>query len=126
VGAVLAQTAEVSSQKVFERARTHQGFAISGSCSVPTSISSKVTLAPPGERGQRPRPRGVRPAGRDEQRGPQREEDDHGGGKAAFGRPWLSPVVGVQNLFDRHYVVSLLAIRHEFARTVTAVAFDVS
>ena len=25
------------------------------------------------------------------------------GGRAAFGRPWLSPVVGVQNLFDKHY-----------------------
>src|SRR6185503_18619458 len=24
------------------------------------------------------------------------------GGRAAFGRPWLSPVVGFQNLFDRH------------------------
>lgn len=29
------------------------------------------------------------------------------GGKAAFGRPWLSPVLGVQNLFDRHYVGSV-------------------
>lgn len=29
------------------------------------------------------------------------------GGRAAFGRPWLSPVVGVQNVFDRHYVGSV-------------------
>ena len=29
------------------------------------------------------------------------------GGTAAFGKPWLSPVVGVQNLFDRHYVGSV-------------------
>ncbi len=29
------------------------------------------------------------------------------GGTAVFGRPWLSPVVGVQNLFDRHYVGSV-------------------
>ena len=29
------------------------------------------------------------------------------GGRAAFGRPWFSPVVGVQNLFDRHYVGSV-------------------
>jgi iron complex outermembrane receptor protein len=29
------------------------------------------------------------------------------GGRAAFGRPWLSPVAGVQNLFDRHYVGSV-------------------
>jgi iron complex outermembrane receptor protein len=29
------------------------------------------------------------------------------GGRAAFGRPWLSPVVGVQNLFDKHYVGSV-------------------
>jgi iron complex outermembrane receptor protein len=29
------------------------------------------------------------------------------GGTAAFGRPWLSPVVGVQNLFDKHYVGSV-------------------
>jgi len=29
------------------------------------------------------------------------------GGKAAFGRPWLSPVFGVQNLFDRRYVGSV-------------------
>jgi iron complex outermembrane receptor protein len=29
------------------------------------------------------------------------------GGRAAFGRPWLSPVAGVQNLFDRHYIGSV-------------------
>jgi iron complex outermembrane receptor protein len=29
------------------------------------------------------------------------------GGRAAFGKPWLSPVFGVQNLFDRHYVGSV-------------------
>ena len=29
------------------------------------------------------------------------------GGRAAFGRPWLSPVAGVQNLFDRKYVNSV-------------------
>jgi len=29
------------------------------------------------------------------------------GARAAFGRPWLSPVIGVQNLFDRHYVGSV-------------------
>jgi iron complex outermembrane receptor protein len=29
------------------------------------------------------------------------------GGTAVFGRPWLQPVVGVQNLFDRHYVGSV-------------------
>jgi iron complex outermembrane receptor protein len=29
------------------------------------------------------------------------------GGTAVFGRPWLSPVVGVQNLFDTHYVGSV-------------------
>jgi iron complex outermembrane receptor protein len=29
------------------------------------------------------------------------------GGTAAFGRPWLTPVVGVQNLFDRKYVSSV-------------------
>jgi iron complex outermembrane recepter protein len=29
------------------------------------------------------------------------------GGTAAFGRPWLSPVFGVQNLFDRRYIGSV-------------------
>jgi iron complex outermembrane receptor protein len=29
------------------------------------------------------------------------------GGRAAFGRPWLSPVAGVQNIFDRHYIGSV-------------------
>ena len=29
------------------------------------------------------------------------------GGTATFGKPWLSPVVGVQNLFDRHYIGSV-------------------
>lgn len=29
------------------------------------------------------------------------------GGTAAFGRPWLAPVVGVSNLFDRRYVGSV-------------------
>jgi iron complex outermembrane receptor protein len=29
------------------------------------------------------------------------------GGRAAFGRPWLSPVAGVQNLFDKKYVNSV-------------------
>ena len=29
------------------------------------------------------------------------------GGTAVFGRPWLSPVVGVQNVFDRRYVGSV-------------------
>lgn len=29
------------------------------------------------------------------------------GATAAFGRPWLSPIVGVQNLFDRAYVGSV-------------------
>lgn len=29
------------------------------------------------------------------------------GGTAAFGRPWLSPVVGVQNVFDRRYIGSV-------------------
>lgn len=28
-------------------------------------------------------------------------------GRAAFGKPWLSPVVGVQNLFDRKYIGSV-------------------
>ncbi|HXT15112.1 MAG TPA: TonB-dependent receptor [Gemmatimonadaceae bacterium] len=30
-----------------------------------------------------------------------------GGATAVFGRPWLSPVVGVQNLFDKHYIGSV-------------------
>jgi iron complex outermembrane receptor protein len=30
-----------------------------------------------------------------------------GGATAAFGRPWLSPVIGVQNVIDRHYVGSV-------------------
>jgi iron complex outermembrane receptor protein len=29
------------------------------------------------------------------------------GGTALLGRPWLSPVLGIQNLFDRHYVGSV-------------------
>jgi hypothetical protein len=29
------------------------------------------------------------------------------GGTAVFGRPWLTPVFGVQNLFDKHYVGSV-------------------
>ena len=29
------------------------------------------------------------------------------GGRAAFGRPWLSPVAGVQNLFDKKYINSV-------------------
>jgi outer membrane receptor protein involved in Fe transport len=29
------------------------------------------------------------------------------GGTAVFGRSWLSPVMGVQNLFDKHYVGSV-------------------
>ena len=29
------------------------------------------------------------------------------GGTATFGKPWLSPVAGVQNLFDRHYIGSV-------------------
>ena len=29
------------------------------------------------------------------------------GGTAVFGRPWLSPVIGVQNAFDKHYVGSV-------------------
>ncbi|HTI65780.1 MAG TPA: TonB-dependent receptor [Gemmatimonadaceae bacterium] len=29
------------------------------------------------------------------------------GATAAFGKPWLSPMIGVQNLFDRHYVGSV-------------------
>ena len=29
------------------------------------------------------------------------------GGTAVFGRPWLAPVFGVQNLFDKHYVGSV-------------------
>ena len=29
------------------------------------------------------------------------------GATAAFGRPWLTPVVGVQNVFDKHYVGSV-------------------
>lgn len=29
------------------------------------------------------------------------------GGTAVFGRPWLSPVVAVENLFDRHYIGSV-------------------
>ena len=29
------------------------------------------------------------------------------GATAVFGRPWLQPVLGVQNLFDRHYVGSV-------------------
>jgi len=29
------------------------------------------------------------------------------GGRAAFGRPWLSPVAGVQNLFDKKYISSV-------------------
>jgi iron complex outermembrane receptor protein len=29
------------------------------------------------------------------------------GGTAVLGKPWLSPVIGVQNLFDRHYVGSV-------------------
>jgi len=29
------------------------------------------------------------------------------GATAVFGRPWLQPVVGVQNLFDKHYVGSV-------------------
>jgi iron complex outermembrane receptor protein len=30
-----------------------------------------------------------------------------GGATAVFGRPWFSPVIGVQNLFDRHYIGSV-------------------
>jgi iron complex outermembrane receptor protein len=29
------------------------------------------------------------------------------GGTAVFGRPWLSPVVGIQNLFDKRYIGSV-------------------
>ena len=29
------------------------------------------------------------------------------GGTAVFGRPWLSPVVAIQNLFDKRYVGSV-------------------
>ena len=29
------------------------------------------------------------------------------GGTAIFGRPWLSPTIGVQNLFDKHYIASV-------------------
>lgn len=29
------------------------------------------------------------------------------GGTAKFGKPWLAPVLGVQNLFDRHYIGSV-------------------
>ena len=29
------------------------------------------------------------------------------GATASFGKPWLSPMIGVQNLFDRHYVGSV-------------------
>lgn len=29
------------------------------------------------------------------------------GGTAVFGRPWLSPVIGVQNIFDKHYIGSV-------------------
>ena len=29
------------------------------------------------------------------------------GGTAVFGRPWLSPVLGVQNVFDHHYIGSV-------------------
>lgn len=29
------------------------------------------------------------------------------GATASFGKPWLSPVIGVQNLFDRHYIGSV-------------------
>ena len=29
------------------------------------------------------------------------------GATAVFGRPWLQPVLGVQNLFDKHYVGSV-------------------
>jgi iron complex outermembrane receptor protein len=29
------------------------------------------------------------------------------GGTALFGRPWLAPSIGVQNVFDRHYVPSV-------------------
>ena len=31
------------------------------------------------------------------------------GGSAILGRPWLSPVIGVQNVFDRHYVGAVSA-----------------
>ena len=31
------------------------------------------------------------------------------GGSAIFGKPWLSPVIGVQNLFDRRYVGAVSA-----------------
>jgi iron complex outermembrane receptor protein len=29
------------------------------------------------------------------------------GGTAIFGRPWLSPTIGIQNLFDKHYIASV-------------------
>jgi iron complex outermembrane receptor protein len=29
------------------------------------------------------------------------------GGTAVFGRPWLSPTIGVQNMFDKHYIASV-------------------
>jgi len=29
------------------------------------------------------------------------------GGTALFGRPWLQPSIGVQNVFDKHYVSSV-------------------
>jgi protocatechuate 3,4-dioxygenase beta subunit len=49
-----AQTPQsTASEHAFARARTSQGFAICGSCSVPDNISSKATLAPSSESGER-------------------------------------------------------------------------
>ncbi len=45
--------ASTTSNQVFPRAHTSEGFAICGSCKVPSNISSKVTLAPLGEPGER-------------------------------------------------------------------------
>ncbi|HJU64979.1 MAG TPA: hypothetical protein VJ596_04845, partial [Gemmatimonadaceae bacterium] len=30
------------------------------------------------------------------------------GGSAAFGRSWISPVIGVQNVFDKRFVASVV------------------
>lgn len=45
------------------------------------------------------------------------------GATAAFGRPWLSPVFGIQNIFDRHYVGSV-AINASGATTATTKFYE--
>ena len=45
------------------------------------------------------------------------------GGTASFGKPWLSPMIGVQNLFDRHYIGSV-AVNASGATTATTKFYE--